>query len=255
MEALLLQLEKDYNVIQKTEMMLIQRHDENTHWVEEKLIEVDSFDAIINRSLIEMKNPQSLWDEEEETIKMLSWYAIVEDTNKRKEEINTKMLCDTAHPLWTHIDGSEKQQIHVIMRSLIKQTHTLLQILQRYHADAMTFEFDLAKELLRVQTLKLWKTIRVVKIVCCSERTMKTILQLPNYCGEDKWNHPINEKWHLDIVIRDSPIVDTLTLGCICIIGLLCASATVDKITSRKEILEMMRAENLLTRYVNSVKE
>lgn len=79
---------------------------------------------------------------------------------------------------------------------------------------------------------------------------MDIIMQLPSYQGEEKWTHFIDDSWSLDIVLRDSPIVDTLTIGCVCIIGLLCGSSSMKVILKRPEIRDMTRAEQLNTMYL-----
>jgi len=108
-----------------------------------------------------------------------------------------------------------------------------------------------AKELLRILAMKVWKSIRCLKLVAFTSDVLLEIMQLPLYAGEEQWVHKTNDQWPLGVHIRDSPIVESITIAIIVVIGLLAASVPILKILLTPDLLVMKRAVKVL----NTLKE
>ena len=170
-EATLRNLENKPNQAEKN-AQYVEEQRYQFQWIEERLQCSDSYDAIINRSLLEIKVPR-LWSEEDESIRMLDWYTIAK--NQDLSTVDPRRLCDFAHPLMTYLDGTGKQQRSIILRSLAQQCNSLVDTLHRLDNQHVFLvnkrsETNLAKELLRSQTMKLWKAVKVSKLVCFTEK-------------------------------------------------------------------------------------
>lgn len=66
-----------HNTISQSELPSPHTQTAHNYWVEDRLNAIDPFDAIINRSLLELRSTPELWNEEEEIVKMISWFTLV----------------------------------------------------------------------------------------------------------------------------------------------------------------------------------
>lgn len=70
-------------------------------------------------------------------------------------------------------------------------------------------------------------------------------------CGEEMWTHAVSEKLSLGVRMRDSPVVETITIGVIVVIGLLCSSAPLAKILLTPDVFLIKRAVEMLRNYTD----
>lgn len=115
-----------------------------------------------------------------------------------------------------------------------------------HHKDIDTHE---ANELMRVLAMQLWKSLHCFKLVAFNSKVLTKIMFMPSYSGEAMWNHNTSSEWTLGVRMRDSPVVESITIGVIVIIGLLCTSATLQQILLSTDVFLIKRAVTLLDAY------
>jgi hypothetical protein len=160
--------------------------------------------------------------------------------------IHGKILCDIAHP--TETNREKGDYIFQLLDRLTTDSQTLVRYTERLKAHT-EIDGDEAKELLRVYVMRLWKTVRCFKLAAFTSDVMLEMITLPVYDGEERWTHTTKEEWPLGVRIRDSPVVETLTIAMIVIVGLLCASAPMAKILRTPDVFLLKRAAEMVSQF------
>jgi len=185
------------------------------------------------------------YSEEEETIRMLSLFSVVYRANGVKQYFDGKILCDVAHP----ITMRELEYKHDFIFRCLEQLNESCCALIHYIRQLEDLDFDEheAKELLRIYTMIVWKSLRCFKLVAFTSEVMLEILQMPTFSGEDMWTHATSDQWSIGVGMRDSPVIETITIGAVVIIGLLCTPAPLSKILLTPDVFHIQRAVRMLT--------
>jgi hypothetical protein len=160
--------------------------------------------------------------------------------------INGKVMSDLAHPNTTREVRYDSGYVLRSLKHLSCSSCTLVSFLAKLKLNT-DIEDQEAKELLRLYVMRVWKSIRCFKLAAFTSDVMLEVLFMPVYAGEDIWIHETVDTWKLGVRIRDSPIIETLTIGMIVIIGLLCASAPISRILSAPDVFSIRRANTMLT--------
>jgi len=69
---------------------------------------------------------------------------------------------------------------------------------------------------------------------------------MPSFSGESMWTQATSDQWSIGIGMRDSPVVETMTIGVIVVIGLLCTPAALSKILLTPDVFHVKRAVTML---------
>jgi len=162
--------------------------------------------------------------------------------------INGKILCDVAHPSIVPEVIQEPEYISQILKHLADNSQSLVHYLDKLELNKAVCS-DEAKELLRIRTMKLWKAVRCFKLAAFTSDVMLEMIQLPVYTGDEKWTHAISDEWPIGVLLRDSPVVETLTIGLVVILGLLYSSAPIAKILLTPDVFYVRRAVELLIEF------
>lgn len=189
------------------------------------------------------------WSEEDEIIKILTWFNLVHRSACRPNPLNrAEIICDIAHPCSRLEILHEEKEVFQFLDDLADKTEYLLNYMKvlEEHPNLTTED---AKELLRLRAMDVWKSVRCFKLVAFTSDVLTEMMNMPVYTGEDIWTHQTGEEWPLGLRLRDSPIVETITIGMIVIIGLLCASAPLSKILWTPDTVASHRAIQLLLQY------
>ncbi len=186
------------------------------------------------------------YSEEDETIRMISLFSVVYRANGIKKYFDGKILCDVAHPITMRELEYKDDFLLRCLEQLKESCCRLVAYINQLKEDIIPNEHEV-KELLRIYTMIVWKSLRCLKLVAYTSHVMLEILQLPSFTGESMWTHTTSDQWSIGVGIRDSPVVETITIGAIVIIGLLCTPAPLSKILLTPDVVHIKRAVTMLT--------
>jgi len=191
------------------------------------------------------------YSEEEETIRMISLFSVMYRANEVKQYFDGKILCDVAHPTTMRELQYKDDFLFRCLDQLNSSSHNLVDYIQQLEGDILCNDHE-AKELLRIRAMAVWKSLRCFKLVAFTSDVMTEILQMPNFSGESMWTHATSDQWSIGVAMRDSPVVETMTIGVIVIIRLLCTPAALTKIFLTPDVFHIKHAVTMLTRFTEA---
>lgn len=165
-----------------------------------------------------------------------------------KQFFDGKILCDVAHPITMREVKFDEAFLYRCLKQLNVDASVLIDYMIRLEKDLGVDDHE-AKELLRIFTMRTWESLRCFKLVAFSSKVMLQIMFMPTYIGDDIWTHATKENWSLGVRLRDSPVVETITISAIVIMGLLCTPATLSKILLTPDVFLIKRAVVMLNNF------
>lgn len=165
-----------------------------------------------------------------------------------KQFFDGKILCDVAHPITMREVQFDDAFLYQYLKQLNEDASSLVDYMIRLEKDLGVDDHE-AKELLRILTMRTWESLRCFKLVAFTSKVMLQIMFMPTYIGDDVWTHATKEKWSLGVRMRDSPVVETITISAIVIMGLLCTPATLSQILLTPDVFLIKRAVVLLSNF------
>jgi len=193
------------------------------------------------------RSQNELYSEEDETIRMISLFSVYR-ANGVKQYFDCKILCEVAHPITTPELQYEDDFLFRCLDQLNTSCCGLVAHINQLEEDILFNDHE-AKELLRIHAMAVWKSLRCFKLVAFTSDVMTEILQMPSFSGESMWTHATSDQWSIGVGMRDSPVIETVTVGVIVIIGLLCTPAALSKILLTPDVYHIKRAVTMLTSF------